>query len=175
MGQTSWAAKAYVTDTFRISLRRGPSIENKILKFLPSGLPVKVLESQGGWSRVHVLENEQGILEGWVLSRYLITRLPWEEQAKSLKQENAQLKEKIVRIEKWGEAVRQELGLTRELKENYEVTLKAIQTLTKENERLRSSRRSKWFAMGALVLFFGLMIGLVLGKPQRRLKSSYYL
>ncbi|MCK4728329.1 MAG: hypothetical protein KAT27_05355, partial [Desulfobacterales bacterium] len=62
MVQTSWADKAYVTDWFRISLRRGPSIENKILKFLPSGLPVEVLESQEGWNRVRLLEGEEGAL-----------------------------------------------------------------------------------------------------------------
>ena len=46
LAQTSWAGKAYVTDSFRISLRRGPTIENKILRFVSSGLPVEVLESQ---------------------------------------------------------------------------------------------------------------------------------
>ena len=56
----SLATKAFVTDTFRISLRRGPSIENKILKFLSSGQPVEVLESNDGWSRVqpYVLQGQ---------------------------------------------------------------------------------------------------------------------
>lgn len=170
MVQTSWANKAYVTDWFRISLRRGPSIENKILKFLPSGLPVEVLESQEGWNRVRLLEDENG-LEGWVLSRYLVTRLPWEIQASSLREENARLKEKIANIDmEWAEKVRRELGSTGQLKEDYEATLKTVQMLTKENENLRSSRRTKWFVAGALVLVCGLMIGLVMGKR----KSPYY-
>jgi len=171
MVQTSWAEKAYVTDWFRISLRRGPGIENKILKFLPSGLPVDVLESQDGWNRVRLLEGEQPALEGWIMSRYLVTRLPWEHQARSLREENARLKEKIARInEEWAEKVRRELGSTRQLKENYEATLKTVQTLTKENESLRSSRMKKWFVTGALVLLCGVMIGLVV----RKRKSSYY-
>ena len=171
MVQTSWAMKAYVTDWFRISLRRGPSIENKILKFVPSGLPVEVLESQDGWNRVRLMEGDQGALEGWVLSRYLVTRLPWEHQASSLREENAWLKEKIARIDKeWAEKVRRELGSASQLKEDYEATLKTVQTLTKENQSLMSSRRKKWFVTGALVLVCGLMIGLVVGKR----KSSYY-
>ena len=171
MVQTSWAEKAYVTDWFRISLRKGPGIENKILKFLPSGLPVDVLESQDGWNRVRLLEGEQPALEGWVMSRYLVTRLPWEHQARSLREENARLKGKIARInEEWAEKVRRELGSTRQLKENYEATLKTVQTLTKENESLRSSRMKKWFVTGALVLLCGVMIGLVV----RKRKSSYY-
>jgi len=100
MGQTSWAERAYVTDSFRISLRRGPSIENKILKFLPSGLPVEISESQDGWSRVQLSENGRTYMQGWVLSRYLVTRLPWKVQAESLKKENARLKEKLTRIKK---------------------------------------------------------------------------
>jgi len=171
MVQTSWAEKAYVTDWFRISLRRGPGIENKILKFLPSGLPVDVLESQDGWNRVRLLEGEQPALEGWVMSRYLITRLPWEHQARSLRKENARLKEKIARInEEWAEKIRRELGSTSQLKENYEATLKTVQRLSKENESLRSSRMKKWFVTGALVLLCGVMIGLVV----RKRKSSYY-
>jgi SH3 domain protein len=171
MVQTSWANKAYVTDWFRISLRRGPSIENKILKFLPSGLPVEVLESQEGWNRVRLLEGDQGALEGWVLSRYLVTRLPWEKQARSLTKENTRLKEKIANIDtEWAEKVQQKLGSTAQLEENYKATLKTVQMLTKENENLRSSRRKKWFLTGALVLVCGLIIGLVVGKR----KSSYY-
>jgi SH3 domain protein len=171
MVQTSWADKAYVTDWFRISLRRGPSIENKILKFLPSGLPVEILESQEGWNRVRLLEGEGGALEGWILSRYLVTRLPWKNQARSLREENARLKEKIAHIdEEWAKKVHRELGNTRQLKENHKATLKTVQRLTKENESLRSSQRKKWFVTGALVLLCGLMIGLVVGKR----KSSYY-
>ena len=171
MVQTSWADKAYVTDWFRISLRRGPSIENKILKFLPSGLPVEILESQEGWNRVRLLEGEGGALEGWVLSRYLVTRLPWKNQARSLREENARLKEKIARIdEEWAKKVHRELGNTRQLKENHEATLKTVQRLTKENESLRSSQRKKWFVTGALVLLCGLLIGRLVGKR----KSLYY-
>lgn len=169
--QASWAKNAYVTDWFRISLRRGPSIENKILKFLPSGLPVEVLEPKDGWNRVRLLEGGQGALEGWVLSRYLVTRLPWEKQVGILKEENTRLKEKIANIDKqWAEKVRLELGSTRQLKEDYEATLKTVQILTKENGNLRSSQRKKWFLTGALVLVCGLIIGLVAGKR----KPSYY-
>ena len=172
--QVSLAAKAYVTDSFRISLRRGPSIENRILRFIPSGQPLEILESQDGWSRVRVSEGEQEVLEGWVLSRYLVTRLPWEDQTKSLRQENNQLKEEIARIDdKWGEKVRRENGITKELKQNYEKALRTAQTLTIENESLKASKRNKWFATGALVLLSGVVVGLRLGKNPRKRRLSY--
>ena len=175
MAQTSWATKAYVTDSFRISLRRGPSIENKILKFLPSGQPVEIFESQEGWSRVRPIKSGRSSIEGWVLSRYLITRQPWEIQARSLKQENTELKEKLARIDKeWKETLRRETTGYLELKAAYETTQETLQTLTKENESLRSSQRTKWFALGALVLLCGLMIGLVIGRQQKKHRSSSY-
>ena len=169
--QTSWATKAYVTDSFRISLRRGPGIENKIIKFLPSGLPVETLGSQEGWSRIHLLKPEEGKMEGWILTRYLITRQPWEVQAHSLKQENAQL----ARIEKeWEEALKEKAADYLKLKAAYENTQATIQTFTTENEILMSSQRNRWFAIGALVLLCGLMIGLVIGRQQKKRQSSLY-
>ncbi|MBW2567998.1 MAG: SH3 domain-containing protein [Deltaproteobacteria bacterium] len=161
MGQTVWAKKAYVTDEFRISLRRGPSIENKILKFLPSGQIVEVLESQEGWCRITVSAGENSNFQGWVLSRYLISRLPWEIQAKSLIKKNALLKERLAGIEK------KQAGATR-LEQDLTNT---INTLTKENKELRSSERTKRFTIGALVLLCGLIIGQILGGQRKRRKS----
>lgn len=172
--QTSWAAKAYITDFFRISLRRGPSIENKILRFVPSGLPVEIYESQDGWSRVRLLEGEQGILEGWVLSRYLIKRMPWEDQTRSLRGENARLKEKLARIDQeWEEKVSREHGQGKQLKTKYEIARKNAQRLAEENEVLKSSKRKKWFATGALVLLSGWVVGLMAGKNPRKRNLSY--
>jgi SH3 domain protein len=171
MSQTGWAYKAYVTDSFRISLRRGPSIENKILKFIPSGQPLKVLESQEGWSRVKASESEEGMVEGWVLSRYLITRAPWQRQAESLKQDNTRLKEEIALV---SSKASKERGRTRDVIKDYEATLKTVQTVTQKNESLRSSERNKWFVTGALALLFGLIMGRMVGKQRRAARQLFF-
>lgn len=209
MGQTSWAETHYVTDLIKIGLRTGPSLENKIIHFLSSGQPVEPLESQEGWSRVRVSEKDKDDFEGWVLSRYLITRLPWKNLTTSLEEENSVLKERIFNLERgWKEASQNEQRLKtnqvkktndlQELQREYEILktgskdflkLKQEQTTTRillktlqeksemltiENESLRSSQRTKWFATGAVVLLCGLMIGLVMGRKQRKRKPSYY-
>jgi SH3 domain protein len=92
----TWAAGAYVTDSFEITLRTGPSTENKIVAMLPSGRPVDVLGTQGEWSQVKVLDDGK---EGWVLSRYLVTRVPWQVQAEKLQQQVATLNAKLSRLE----------------------------------------------------------------------------
>lgn len=169
MSHIGWATNAYVTDQFRISLRRGPSTENKILKFLPSGYPVVILEDQEGWSLVRSRDDENESITGWVLSRYLITRQPWEKQAKSLLQENAELKKRLDGFEnEWKQALQQQTDKHEKLKAEYDASQINIQKLTKENQRLKFSQRDRLFILGALMLFLGLISGLVVGRPKQR-------
>jgi SH3 domain protein len=206
--QRSWAQKAYVTDSFKITLRTGPSTNNKIITMLASGQPVEVLEPGDEWSRVRLLEGEGGGLEGWLLSRYLVNRLPWELQTANLKEINQHLKVTLKKVEdKLEETLRREKEIKEDLKEksdtleksereyeelrsgsqNY-LALKAehgrvlsslqrsqneLQRLAKENETLRSSQTSRWFKTGALVLLCGLMIGLIMGRQQKKRSSLY--
>ena len=207
----TWASKAYVSDSFHITFRTGPSMENKIIKYLSSGEPVEILGSQENWSRVRLMDEKHAKMEeteGWVLSRYLAERLPWKIQAESLRKENIGLKEKLARIEKKAEALatterkltkkmREETEVIDKLKHKYEnlksssadyiklkaaydtinttvqATKKDIETLTIENETLMTSHRNKWFATGALVLLCGLLIGLLVGRQQKK-RSSYF-
>ncbi len=63
-------AVRYVTDRLSITLRAGPGTAFRILRTLPSGTRLTVLETDpgSGWSRVRT----GGGLEGWVLTRYLM-------------------------------------------------------------------------------------------------------
>ncbi len=67
------AETRYVTDKFKITLRTGESSSNKILKMLPSGTPLELLESnpETGYSRVKTRDGTQG----FVLTRQL-DRIP---------------------------------------------------------------------------------------------------
>ena len=173
MGHTSWAAKGYVTDSFRISLRRGPSTENKILKFLPSGYPVEILKTEEGWSLVSSLADDPENIKGWVLSRYLIIRPPWENQAKLLLQENAVLKKKLARLEdKRDGALKRETDKYVKLEAIHASSQKTMQMLTKENENLRFSQKNRWFLSGGLVLLCGLISGMIVGRQQKKQRLS---
>jgi SH3 domain protein len=200
-----WAARAYVTDTFEITLRTGPTIENKIVAMLSSGQAVEVLETQGDWNLVRIPD---GGKEGWVFSRFLIARLPWSLQAKNFKEENAALQTKLVQLEgTLGDVQRQREELASELQkkskrleeiqakyetlkqgaegflklkrtnEMNEADLKAarldLERLTTEVEQLRSSQVTRWFATGALVLLCGLLLGIMVGRQQKKRKSFY--
>jgi SH3 domain protein len=184
-----------------MALRAEPNLDQKATHFLSSGQVVEVVDVQDDWSLVQFSNNNQEAIKGWILSRYLITRLPWEIQAKSIKETNVQLGKEI-------EAVKQELketshredivqsklnklmadlqesqdsyeALKKEsqdyisLKTSYKVNKKTIDQLTEENEALRASQMNQWFATGALILLFGLLLGLLIGRQEKKRKAYY--
>jgi len=57
----------YVSDALKLTLRTGPSIENKIIAVIESGQEMEVIKFGDEWSRVRLPDGK----EGWVLSRYL--------------------------------------------------------------------------------------------------------
>jgi len=131
IAQQGWAARAYVTDSFEITLRTGPSNENKIIAMLFSGRPLDVLSTRGEWSQVKVIDSDK---EGWVLSRYLVTRLPWETQARRLQEEAVSLNAKVNRVQKeFGDESQQRQGLAEEL----ERKTKELEALSKEYLELK--------------------------------------
>jgi SH3 domain protein len=134
LGQISWATNAYVSDSFKITLRTGPSSDNKIIAMLPSGEPMEVLESNGDWSHVRLPERREGINEGWVLSRYLSTSVPWEKQYKSLKEKHDSLRETLPPVQqKLKEALSREKDLSIQLRD----TTKALKAIEKEYASLK--------------------------------------
>ena len=65
----AYAATAYVVDEFEITLRSGKSNSHQILRMLPSGLAVEVMEPDtgDGYTRVRAASGQ----DGWVLTRFL--------------------------------------------------------------------------------------------------------
>jgi SH3 domain protein len=78
----AFAAPAWVSDQFEITLRSGPSTSNAIQLMVNSGLRLEVLErdADSGYSRVRT----PGGTEGWVLSRYLMSEPSAREQLETL-------------------------------------------------------------------------------------------
>lgn len=67
----AWAQSTlYVTDKLEVTLRSGQTTEHRIVKMIPSGAAVTVLETneQSGYSRIKTSTGD----EGWLLSRYLL-------------------------------------------------------------------------------------------------------
>ena len=138
----SWAVPAFVTDSFKITFRSGRSNESKVLAMLPSGQAVEIVGSSGDWSRV-LLSQDGESKEGWVLTRYLISRVPWETKAHFLMNENTALKEKLAFFETKSDEhalAAEELTVKLEKKSN------AFETLKQKFESLKT-RSSQYLAL----------------------------
>ncbi len=141
----------YVQDYIKVPLRTGKSTQNKILRMLPSGTRVELLEEDsGGYARVRTT---QGI-EGWILSRYLREersardRLTQIEQALDKQREENQahkreigtIKAHAAEIERSNEELRESnADLTKEL-ESVRLTAGRSLEIEDENEALRQEK-----------------------------------
>ncbi|MCP3871342.1 MAG: TIGR04211 family SH3 domain-containing protein [Gammaproteobacteria bacterium] len=99
------AENRYITDQFRITMRSGQSATHKIVRMLPSGYEVSVIESNpdSGYSRVRSKDGK----EGYVLTRQLMKtpsardRLAIaEEQLAELQDEPEKLSAKLANLQK---------------------------------------------------------------------------
>ena len=66
------AQTMYVSDILKLTLRTGPSNQNKILAVIESGQMMEVLQLGNEWSKVRLPNGK----EGWVLNRYLSANEP---------------------------------------------------------------------------------------------------
>ncbi|MBN2568408.1 MAG: TIGR04211 family SH3 domain-containing protein [Deltaproteobacteria bacterium] len=205
----SGLAAVYVSDKLEVPLRTGPGPKYKIVSMLQSGQMVEVVSEEDGWSNVLSMEGS-GKKEGWILSRYLMKREPWEMLVKDLETENVRLREILIPMEEeLGKTKTRNADLAAALKERTDEleTLKAnyaslrkdasgflelrtrfektrsdlvrikgeLARATEENKLLQSSHRNKWFLAGALVLLLGLLIGLIMGRREKKRPSTLYL
>jgi SH3 domain protein len=97
------AERAYVTDRLEVQMRSGGSLQHKILKMVPSGTGLTVLEEDGASGYTHVALDSGD--EGWILSRYLtsqpVARSQMDEYTRkfnSLQEENKTLKDELAAL-----------------------------------------------------------------------------
>ena len=88
------AESMYVTDVLKVTLRTGPSIDNKIIKMIESGQKVEVVEPGQEWSLVRLVDGK----EGWILNRYLISNETNKLNLERLEAEHSSLKNKFKTI-----------------------------------------------------------------------------
>ena len=133
--QSMASDRLYVSDTFTITMRTGPSTENKIIRMLSSGQELEILEQEEKWSHVKVM-NSDTELEGWVLNQYLMERVPYEIQAKTLLAENQKLKENLGKINKDQMSTEKD---KKEISSQYNQTLSELTSLKKAYESLKNA------------------------------------
>ena len=189
----------YVSDRMQITVRTGPTTENRVIEMISSGELVSLLEESGdGWARVRTASGK----EGWVLRRFLIDDKPAAlrlkemdpqdqnaaQQVDDLRRESQELRGSKARAE--GRAQEAEAKLAQlqtdcaeviklrddyaKLQEEYQGQSQTLEDLTTENESLRFGTNLKWFLAGGGVLVVGWVLGLAFGRRKRRWTSSLH-
>jgi len=149
----------YVTDQLEITLRSGQSIKHQIVRMLPSGSALELLETdeESKYSRVRTPD---GTTEGWVLSRYLDEQpsardrlATTTQQLQKLNDEMRQLQKTLKQVSSEKAQLNQSLGaveaknkqLTKELEHLKHISANTIgvdkdnQTLKAELQRLQAN------------------------------------
>ena len=182
----------YITDQLDLPIRSDKEFGNNIIRLLPSGTELSLLQStEDGWAQIQ-FDDTIGWIKSFYLSpdpsareklkkltrtnndnKLLITKLSTEKedlenQLSLLKQENTNLvvqssksqaeKEHIEKI--YQDALKLEHENEKLIQEKLQ--LKAELQLAENNTQIQKDTSSRnWFIVGAIVLFFGMMIGFI--------------
>lgn len=87
-----YAQTRYVTDDFKVMLRTGPSLQNKIVESLSSGAPLDVLREDAGNGHSQVQTSSGKI--GYILTRFLSPTRSARSRVKDLEGQLKQLRSK---------------------------------------------------------------------------------
>ena len=183
----------YITDQLDIPIRADQSFGQNIIRLLPSGTELSLLQStEDGWAQVQFDDTI-----GWIKSFYISNEPPAREELKkltrsysanklllskltsekevletellTLKQENTDLviqsskskaeKEHIEQI--YQDALKLEHENEKHIQEKLQ--LKTELQLAENNTQIQKDTSSRnWFIVGAIVLFFGMIIGFII-------------
>ena len=182
----------YITDELDLPIRSDKNFGNNIIRLLPSGTQLSLLQStEDGWAQIK-FDDTIGWIKSFYLSpdpssreklkkltrsynanKLLISKLSeekesLEKQLQSLKEENTDLLVQSSKSQAEKEHIEQIYQDALKLEhENDKLTqeklqLKAELQLSENNTQIQKDTSSRnWFIVGAIVLFFGMMIGFI--------------
>ena len=182
----------YITDQLDLPIRSDKNFGNNIIRLLPSGTELSLLQStEDGWAQIQ-FDDTIGWIKSFYLSpdpsareklkkltrtnnanKLLITKLTsekeeLEKQLLSIKEENSDLVVQRSKSQAEKEHIEQIYQAALKLEHENEkliqekLQLKAELQLAENNTQIQKDTSSRnWFIVGAIVLFFGMMIGFI--------------
>lgn len=188
------AETRYVVDQIKLPMRTGQSTNHSIIRMLPSGMAVEVLEEgKDGYTHIRT----PGDKDGWILTRYLM-KMPaardrleaaeikvtkynaLNEEKKAVEEEHARLQVENSKLKKELELISetsaQALAIANEnkaLKMKTEEAEQALEDLRQETKDIKSGASQKWFMLGGGAILLGIILGLTLPGLRRRKRSQW--
>jgi SH3 domain protein len=124
----------YISDSIPITLRTGPSLENRIVRNLTAGERVEVIgvDEANGYSQIRLVRDGT---EGWVLTRYLQSEPIARERLAAVEQNLTAARARVTELEAQVAALTEDLTRTRE---ELETTRNAHKDVSAELQDIRS-------------------------------------
>lgn len=188
------AETLYIVDQIKLPMRTGQSTSHSIVRMLPSGMAVEVLEEgKGGYTHIRT----PGAKDGWILTRYLMKmpaardrleaaeikvtkynalneeKIAVEEEHGRLQVENSKLKKELALIRKTSAQALAMADENKALKIKTEEAEQALDGLRQETKDIKSGASQKWFMLGGGAILLGIILGLILPSLRRRKKSQW--
>ena len=141
----TWAGETgYVSDSIEITVRTGPGMDRKIFTMIRSGQALEILETQNDWTHIRLPSGR----EGWVLTRFVTTRVPATVRLAELETTHQRLLEKaeapvqeLARLEAQNQALESSLNEAREEAGQLASRLAEVQKNGSANPGLRAAYR----------------------------------
>ena len=132
LASTALAETRYVSDRLEITLRTGTSTQHSIVRMLPSGTRLEVLErdSASGYARVRTPDGT----EGWVLARYLMDQPAARDRLAAATQGASSLEQRVTELASQVEALSGERDALQAQRDGLESELAEVRA---ELERIR--------------------------------------
>ena len=173
----------YVANVTEISLRTGPSVDNKIIAMLKTGSRLEIIEHKTDWSQVRTADGKSG----WVLSRFITPKKPEILLFDELKEKNQALLSKIAQLEEENKTLTVKIASLVELEGKYnklqQDSADFLKLEAKYNAAIQQNEAQKaiiekletnmdsdpkiWFLIGPGVFIVGLFFGLSSRKKKR--------
>lgn len=143
----AYAETIYVIDELKIGLHKNPSISSPIMKLVPSGTALSVIEREN--DLIYVQEPEGA--QGWINNKYVVTKKPGKARVNELEKEIELLKSMMTTIAGTGDQqeIQQQLKSERLKSGALQATLTDIEQLKLENTRLISQLESSGIEVSA--------------------------
>ncbi|SMN00745.1 hypothetical protein SPONN_1940 [uncultured Candidatus Thioglobus sp.] len=190
----------YITDMVPIPMRSENNIGNNLIKTLDSGTKLEILATENGWTKVKFEDTIGWIISRYLTSnlpaRVQLKILKQNNNNNQLllskqQSKNAELEKKIAELKAENITLSIESGKLQSEKKHIQKTYREALELEHKNEQLKTkilqlktelqlsknsniagqdSSSRNWFIVGALVLFFGFLMGFIFPKRtnQRR-------
>jgi len=180
------AETLYVTPNGAAELRSGVAAKDRIIQSLLPGTPLKVLKSDArrGYAKVQ-LDNGQ---TGWVSLKLLTDATPRPaappaptavipeappKSAQELQAEVSHLQTELIAVRQASSNILRIQAERDQLQESVIALRKELESALRDKNALNDDQKQSWFVIGSLVLFVGILLGVMLPRLSVRRRNQW--